>query len=80
MLSAHSNHSELRSGVQRGCPMMLQKTGSGKASQFPGTFHGHHCRYQTKASLIACLVGLAAMYGFPAGAYTLNSLHGQQWL
>ena len=27
---------------------------------------------QTKASLIACLVGPAAMYGFPAGGYSLS--------
>ena len=30
---------------------------------------------QTKASLIACLVGPAAMYGFPAGGYTLRLIN-----
>ena len=29
---------------------------------------------QTKASLIACLVGPAAMYGFPAGGFTLRQV------
>ena len=30
---------------------------------------------KTKASLIACLVGLAAIYGFPAGGYTFRLIN-----
>ena len=69
MLSASSNHLGFSFGVQEEWPMMLRRDGSGKASPSPNAFRGR-LPLQTEASLMASLVGTAAVYGFSAGDFT----------
>ena len=77
MVSANSNHLELSSDVLKGVSNDVAEDRDRKGIAVSRRIRWAPLPRQTKASLIACLVGPTAMYGFPAGGCTpmpINSL------